>query len=88
MKIRVHNQTPIMALIISDGDLETGCINCNIYPEEKNVRGLMGKHNLHVTKDVFFDQFVEYLNYFKELFNESSEIEEISSFISKNRGNH
>jgi len=85
IKIHVHSQNPIMALIISDGDLETGCINCNIYPEEKNVRGLMGKHNLHVTKDVFLDQFVEYQNYFKELWSNSEEIEEIISFVSKNR---
>lgn len=85
IKIKVHKQNPIMALVISDGDLDAGCINCNIYPEEKNVRGLMGKHNLHITKDIFFDQFVEYQNYFNELWNNSEEIEEIISFVSKKK---
>jgi hypothetical protein len=83
IEIKEHDQTPIMALVISDRNEKHAVLNCNIYPKGKNVRGLMGPHRLNVSKMIHSALFDEYMNYFNELWKNGSPIEEIELFIKK-----
>jgi hypothetical protein len=81
IEIKTHSQTPEMALVISDRDSSNGSLNCNIYPEEDNTRGLMGAHKLHVTKRRSRIQFNEYVDYFNKLWETGKYSDEINHFI-------
>lgn len=82
-EVKLYNSIPTKALLISDGNLSRASLNCNIYPLEDNVRGLMGSQKLHVSKRFFPEQFDEYNNYFTELWDNGISTDKIESFIKK-----
>lgn len=85
IEIRGHDQTPHMALVISDRDEDHAVLNCNIYPLEDNVRGLTGRHKLNISKSDRESHFSEYIGHFVELWEGATAISEIESFIQQNR---
>lgn len=73
--IKTHGTTPKMALVISERDADSAILNCNIYSNEKNERGLMQTHKLNIKKNEKPEQFAQYCNYFIELWKNGKPVD-------------